>query len=242
MQEKQTAPHPAGLALADVYYILFRRKWLIASFAVLGVVAAIVVSVLMPRIYQSEAQLYVRYVLESPSPSQVGPDDGRIRDDTGERQSNNELAILSSLDLAQQVADAVGPEKILSHGVGSNRYQAAIVIRENLVAVAPKRSNVIRVAFQHSDPAIVQLVLSRVIDFYFKKHAEIHAVGAFDEFLTQETDQLRSRLVQTEEQLRLVKAKAGVISLEETKHILVDYLTLSPKGTILTVNDRKVTN
>src|SRR5438046_814719 len=220
MQENQTAPHPAGLALADVYYVLLRRKWLIASFAVLGVVAAIVVSWLMPRVYQSEAQLYIRYVLESRSPSQVGPDDRRIRqtEETGESLINNELAILSSLDLAQQVADVIGPEKFLGHGRGgSNRYDAAVVIQRNLQAEARKRSNVIRVAFQHSDPGVVQLVLNRVIEFYFKKHAEIHAVGAFDEFLTQETDQLRSRLVQTEEQLRLAKAKAGVISIEETK-------------------------
>ncbi len=220
MQENQTAPHPAGLALADVYYVLFRRKWLIASFAVLGIVAAIVVSLLIPRVYQSEAQLYIRYVVESRSPSQVGPDDRRIRalDEGGESVINNELAILSSLDLAQQVADAIGPEKLLGHGQGgSNRYDAAVVIQRNLQAEARKRSNVIRVAFQHSDPGVVQLVLGRVIDFYFKKHAEIHAVGAFDEFLTQETDQLRSRLMQTEEQLRLAKAKAGVISIEETK-------------------------
>src|SRR6266576_1812604 len=131
MQENQTAPHPDGFALADVYYVLFRRKWLIASFAVLGVVAAIVVSWLMPRVYQSEAQLYLRYVLESPSPSQVGPDH-RIRqfDEAGEAGGatamNTELAILSSLDLAQQVADAIGPEKILGHGQGgSNGYLAA---------------------------------------------------------------------------------------------------------------------
>jgi len=57
-----------------------------------------------------------------------------------------------------------------------------------------------------------------VIETYLKRHAEIHrAVGAFDEFLTQETDQLRNRLKETESELRKAKTNAGVISLDDTK-------------------------
>jgi len=57
-----------------------------------------------------------------------------------------------------------------------------------------------------------------VIDDYFKKHAEIHrAAGTSDDFLTQETDQLRSKLAQTEQELRKAKNKAGVISLDDSR-------------------------
>lgn len=217
MQDKLATQQPL-LSLSDVYHVLFRRKWLIIAFAMVGVIAALGVYTQMPRIYQSEAKLYVRYVLESRSPVQVGPDDRTIRqpDQRGENAINTELAILSSLDLAQQVADAIGPEKILGMGA-TNRYAAAVVIQKNLTVEAPRFSNVIRVTFQHSDPGIVQAVVTRLIDLYFKKHAEIHGVGAFDEFLTQETDQLRSRLILTEEKLRVAKAQAGVISLPEAK-------------------------
>jgi Mrp family chromosome partitioning ATPase len=49
-------------------------------------------------------------------------------------------------------------------------------------------------------------------------HVEIHrSAGMVGDFLAQETDQLRSRLSQTEDELRKAKAKAGVISVEDAK-------------------------
>jgi Mrp family chromosome partitioning ATPase len=77
---------------------------------------------------------------------------------------------------------------------------------------------VIRLVFQHLDPEIAQAVLQGIIDAYFKKHVEIHrGIGVFDNFLTQQTDQMRSRLAQTEKELREAQEKAGVISLEESR-------------------------
>ncbi|MEO7599362.1 MAG: hypothetical protein ABIV50_10545, partial [Opitutus sp.] len=71
-----------------------------------------------------------------------------------------------------------------------------------------------------------QPVLSEVIDQYLKMHLEIHrAVGIIGDFLIQETDQLRTRLAQTEEDLRKAKNKAGVISLEDTKNALTGQMS-----------------
>src|SRR5690606_16204246 len=79
-------------------------------------------------------------------------------------------------------------------------------------------SSVIQVLFEHSDPAIVQPVLRQVIDEYMRMHVAVHrSAGMVGDFLTQETDQLRSRLAQTEEELRRANSKAGVISVEDAK-------------------------
>ncbi len=99
----------------------------------------------------------------------------------------------------------------------NNRLAAAALIQNRLMAEVPKDSSVVRLTFQHSDPGVVQPVLKQLIDSYFKKHAQIHAVGAFDEFLTQETDQRRSQVAQIAADLRKAKAKVGVISLEDRK-------------------------
>jgi len=72
--------------------------------------------------------------------------------------------------------------------------------------------------FQHPDAGIVQPVLKGLIDSYLKKHAEVHqSRRTSDDFLTQQTDQLRSRLAQTDQELRKARNKAGVISLDDTK-------------------------
>ncbi len=211
-------PPPLNLSLGDVYHVLFRHKWKILLISGLGLIGSALLPAVKRVPYASEAKLYIRYVLESSSPT---PDatDPRIKlpDTRGESIINTELEILTSLDLAQQVADMIGPERIL--GVGAkDRFKAGTVVRKGLTAEVPKNSSVIRLTFQHPNPDIVQPVLQQLIELYFKKHTEIHAVGAFDDFLTQETDQLRSDLAKTEQELGRAKTNLGYYaSLEDAK-------------------------
>ena len=220
MSEHQAPGPPPKMTLGEILYIVFRHKWKILLLSLAGVAGTAALPFVRPPAYQSEARLYIRYVVESRSPGQVGDGDARIRspDVRGDSILNTEMEILTSMDLAQQVADAIGPEKVLARmGGGSDRLRAAFLIQKGLKAEVPRDTSVIHLAFQHRDPGIVQPVLKRLIEVYFKKHAEIHAVGAFDDFLTQETDQRRSQVAQTEEELRKAKAKAGIISLQDTK-------------------------
>jgi uncharacterized protein involved in exopolysaccharide biosynthesis/Mrp family chromosome partitioning ATPase len=208
------------MTLGDIYYVLFRHKWKIILCSVAGLVAAVTLYVLNPPPYQSEAELFIRYVLESRSPNPTVDGPKMISpDDQGQTIINSEIEILRSLDSAQHVADAIGPEKILAKaGGGKDRIQAAALVRKNLTVQVPIKSSVIRIVFQHPDAGIVQPVLNGLIDSYLKKHAEVHqSPGTSDDFLTQQTDQLRSRLSQTDQELRKARNKAGVISLEDTK-------------------------
>ena len=54
----------SGLNLYDVLYMLFRHKWTIACCAALGMVAAAAVFLLIPPVYESKAELFVRYVVD----------------------------------------------------------------------------------------------------------------------------------------------------------------------------------
>jgi uncharacterized protein involved in exopolysaccharide biosynthesis/Mrp family chromosome partitioning ATPase len=218
-QHRPTTTQGPGITLGDIYFVLFRHKWKIILSAAAGILAAVAALVVNRPLYQSEAKLFIRYILESKSPT---PDfmDSRIKStDTGANIINSEIEILTSLDLAQQVVDTIGAEKILAKaGGGKDRNQAATLVKEGLSVEVPYKSSVIRIVFQHPDPEVVQPVLNEVIDDYFKKHAEIHrAAGTSDDFLTQETDQLRSKLAQTEQELRKAKNKAGVISLDDSR-------------------------
>jgi succinoglycan biosynthesis transport protein ExoP len=211
---------PAGLnlSLGDVYHILFRHKWKILLISGLGLFGSVILPLIKKVPYSSEAKLYIRYVVESSTPT---PDtnDPRIRspETRGDSIINTELEILTSLDLAQQVADTIGVEKILGPGPG-DRFRAAAIVRKSLTAEMTKNSPVIRLTYQHNNPDIVQPILQQIVYLYAKKHTEIHAVGAFDDFLTQETDQLRSDLSKTEQELGRAKTNLGYYaSLEDAK-------------------------
>ena len=212
-------PPPAGLTLGDIYYVLFRHKWKIVLISILGLIVAIVLQFVWPRQYQSGARIFIKYVQDTKSPAQFAPGDARVRtpDDRGDNILNTELEILTSLDLAQEVATNIGPEKILATvGGGADPVKAGMLIHNNLLPEVPKKSSVIRVVFQHPDPTLVQPVLAQLIRGYLNRHAEIHR-GSFDDLLTRETDELRTRLTQTEEALRRAITNAGIISLEDSR-------------------------
>src|SRR5437867_4594541 len=110
--------HPVGLDFRDICYVLFRHKWKIVSFSVAGILGAALLLVVRPPVYQSEAKLFVRYVLEQGETRPLNPTatDAQIRspDSRGEGIINTEKEILGSFDLASQVANLIGPEKILT--------------------------------------------------------------------------------------------------------------------------------
>lgn len=206
--------------LGEVYYILFRHKWKLISCTLLGLSAALAFFFLSKPLFQSEAKLFVRYVVTEGKTVPTGPDDGvrKSPDMRGETIIASEQQILTSFDVAVRTAERVGPEKLLGDAPGGDASAAASVIRKGLTVDAPKFSSVIQVSFQHGDSTLVQPVLRELVEQYLKMHVEVHrAAGMVGDFLAQETDQLRSRLIQTEDELRKANQKAGVISIDEAK-------------------------
>lgn len=219
---------PQGIKLSDVYYMLFRHKWKIIFFAIVGLGLTAYLFRTHPLGYVSQAKLLIRYVRESRSVDTTLPSGTVVSPDSrGDNILNTESEIITSFDLAVQVADAIGPERILAAtGGGSNRLAAASVIRSGLTVEVPRRSNTLLVQFEHPDPELAQSVLRQIIEAYKRKHAEVHrALGIADEFLTKQTDELRTRLGQTEEELRRIKSKAGVFLVDESKKVITDQLS-----------------
>ncbi len=217
-----------AIGVGDIYYVLFKHKWKIIGFTLIGLFAAAAVYRSWPDIiYKSDAKLFIRYIQETGAPLNVS-EDAQIKstDQRGETIISSEVEILTSMDLAKQVALNIGPERILeAYGGGSNLDAAAGVIRGGIEASAPRGSRVLGIKFQHPDGAITQPVLSMLIEEYLKRHLEIHmSTGMFDDLLQKETQVLREHLQKTEEELRRLKEKAGVLSLAEAKQAFAEQM------------------
>ena len=205
------------MGLDDVYYALFRHKWKIIILFLGGILAAGVIYRLKPPDYQSDAELFIRYVAESASPS---PDSSETRvpvtEATPENAINSEIQVLISLDVAKQAAESIGPDKILGKSGGNYPVRSAAFINSHLKVTPLPRSSVLQLEFKHPDPELVQPVLSQVIEQYFKKYQEVHmAAGMFNEFVRKEIDQLKGELEETETQLRKTRNDAGVVTPTE---------------------------
>ena len=218
MAESRREPHHhSGLQLNDVLFVLFKRKWTVVLCGLLGVIAAAAVYFLWPAMYQSEAKLLVRYVVERSGVDPVEAEKAvTASSDEGERVIGAEIEILTSWDLAVQVADAVGPNRL---GAAS-KEAAAMSILSGLKVVSNKASNIIVISYKNHDPQTATAVLQELLSRYFVKHLEVHrSAGAFD-FVTQQTNQVRTRLSQTEDALRALKEKTGIASLKEGREAL----------------------
>ncbi len=203
---------PSTFSVADIVQALFKHKWKILLGAILGLVAAFTVQNLYTPVYESHAKLLVRYVLERTPIDSVDATSGKTTDNV----LGSEVEILTSWDLALQVAEAVGPKRLLPGVAVPNKVEAAGVVSSGVRVAASRGSNIIIVSYTNPDPQLAVVVLDELLSRYFTKHLEVHrSAGAFD-FVTQQTDQVRSRLNETEDALKALKSKAGIINVADS--------------------------
>ncbi len=218
MPENRTEPEHSNFNLTSVLIAIFKWKRTILGFTLLGIIAAAAVYFLYPTVYESDARLLVRYVLER---SGYDPVDAV----SGQRGSGGlttdgiiaaEVSIITSWDLSVQVAEALGPNRVLPNSKSPSVVAAAGAINSGLSTTTAKGSNIIGVAYVNNKPEVATAVLNELVNRYFTKHLEVHrSAGAFD-FVSQQTDQIRARLNQTEDALKTLKAKTGVMSLQDS--------------------------
>jgi uncharacterized protein involved in exopolysaccharide biosynthesis/Mrp family chromosome partitioning ATPase len=217
---------PQAIAPGDIYFILFRHKWKIILLSLAGIVAAATYWWFYPPPFKSESKLFIRYVLDNRS---VNTDSKNTQmsspDVMGQSIINSEMEILTSYDLAQEAAKDIGPEKILAkYGGGNDPTKAAEIIKKNLLVESPKQDSVIQVAYTSADPIMVQPVLSEIISDYLDKHVQVHESSMSDDYLSQETAQLRSQIDETESELRAAKNAAGIISVPDAEKSYTDQI------------------
>ena len=221
---------PPNLNLGDIYYVLFRHKWKIVLCFLAGIGGAAYMYKKDVPPFQSQARLLVRYIFaESKSAGPANTTQNKIMaDERGATIMGTEKEILQSSNLAAEVAAAVGPERILAKAGGGKELGLAVAfIRSNLTVTVPQASTVIHLSFKHPDPDLAQTILRETIDRYHKLHVEAHrASGLLGEGLVQEVDTLRSRLAQTEDELRKAMNRAGVtLSVESTRAAYANQMT-----------------
>jgi uncharacterized protein involved in exopolysaccharide biosynthesis/Mrp family chromosome partitioning ATPase len=213
---RRDSQHHSGINLSDILFALFRRKRIIIVFAVLGIIAAAAIYFLVPPSYESQAKLLVRYVLERSAVDPIEAEKaGANSNSEADRVIGAEIEILTSWDLAVQVAHAIGPKRLLPTANAPTDSEAARSIIFGLKVISNKGSNIILISYKNTNPELATLVLQELLSLYFVKHLEVHrSAGAFD-FVAQQTDQVRARLNQTEDALKSVREKTGIPSLKE---------------------------
>lgn len=215
MKKSQPQSPKEAFGVQDVIYILFKHKWKIMILSLLGFTASAVVYLNRKPLYESQAKLLVRYVLNrntvDPFQSQMNPTGG-----PGDSIINTEIEILNSEDLAKAVAEAVGVAKLMPLSGGNAKIEdGAGLIRSQLnVAVAPG-SNVVHINYSDADPDLSVAVLGELVQQYFIKHLQIHRSANAFELVSKQAEEVRQRLTETEVELDTLRTKSGITTLVE---------------------------
>ncbi|HUA69295.1 MAG TPA: Wzz/FepE/Etk N-terminal domain-containing protein, partial [Candidatus Saccharimonadales bacterium] len=104
MNTSRKIEYQPGMTLGDIYFVIFRHKWIIIILALAGMAAAAAFYYLKPPLYQSQAELLIKYVPETRSYT-VGNENANVivPGSSGDDIINSEIQILTSLDLAEEV-------------------------------------------------------------------------------------------------------------------------------------------
>lgn len=208
------------MTLYEIFYFLFRNKWLIIVGILSGAIAAGAVFMLKPREYRSDAKLLVRYVSDTVI---VDPAMSGERVLTPGRPSDSvigtEVDILSSAELVIAAAKALTD----AAGAKTNRVAVPMTAREigkNFRVQVAKNSSTILVSLDGPSPESTQQALGELIKAYLIKHQEVHKDPGVFEFISRQTDEMRTRVNNTEDELRRVKNQAGITSFADSRALV----------------------
>ncbi len=208
--------------MGDIAYVLFKHKWKIILISFLGVAAAAVSYFTAPSLYDSQAKLMVRYVVDR---SAVDQNPTSLNSQGAESVIQSELEILTSWDLAEKVGKRAGMQDLAPKTKTPalpevTAMAAASAIRAGLKASAVKGSNVIWVDFKHSNPDLAQKALDQLIQEYFIKHLAIHRSREAADFVSAKVEQSRTNLKGFDAELMQLKSANGIVSLPESMRMI----------------------
>jgi uncharacterized protein involved in exopolysaccharide biosynthesis/Mrp family chromosome partitioning ATPase len=211
-------PHASSMGIADVYFVVFRRKWLLLGGLVLGTLAAGALWKVKAPLFQSTAKIMVRYVRESGLVNVDPTTLVRAPIAVGANPLATEGEILTSLDVAQEAAAAVGPELICPKIGTTNPIVASLYIKSHVKVEISPQLDVITITSRHESGQVASNILHQVIEAYLKKHNKVHSdTGGSVENLLKQRDQYREAITNADAEIKNLKSSVGIFSLEEFK-------------------------
>jgi len=225
-------------SLRDLYYVFFRHKWKMVLFFLAVAVTVAVGTFLVAEVYRSEARLLVQIGRESVTldpTATTATGQTVFLGQARENEVKSEMEILRSRELAEKVVDSIGPEEITKRPAAfgkalerldvldslSIRDRAVLKVMKKLNIDALENSNIIGISFDGRSPEVAQSVVAKLVELYLEKHIAVHQTAGSHEFFLQQSDRLRNKLAESENELRNLKDATGISSLEEQRTIIV---------------------
>ena len=225
-------PKAPAIGLREILTIGFKYKYKIILFFLVGMLVSPVVYYLIPRVYQAQAQMMVKFGWEY----MYGPElaiQGKSSVSPYARNEvvNSEIQILDSRDLKERVLSTVGVQKMYpeidkaskKNKDGPPALELALIQFEKDFSVKPiSGSSVVEISLKGTNPQVLAEALNQLIYFYGVKRLEIFKDPKSILFLEKKVAEYRQDLQSTEDELQSFKQQTKVYSLDEQRSLLLN--------------------
>ncbi|GJM27048.1 MAG: hypothetical protein DHS20C16_34630 [Phycisphaerae bacterium] len=224
----------AKLSLVEVLSVIFRHKWKAVTVSGLVVAATLIGVSLMQDSYRSEAKIMMRDVIRTISldPSSSDTVTGEYR--PMKERATDELAILTSQELAENLVTTIGPLAVLppnskdtvlavtidgAHERTSDESEFHnLAVKTIKLGLESKiEGNVISLAYESSTPESAHAVLDGLVSNYQDRHREIMSASVSPEFFTEKAEVVLEQLTTAQNDLDALRAEYNLGDVTEQK-------------------------
>jgi uncharacterized protein involved in exopolysaccharide biosynthesis len=201
-----TGPEGAGLDLAALLRIIANWRWMILGAVALGIVAAIIITLLTTPTYRSWVILEV-----NPPTVEIMDEQSRDRSSTGVNSWDyvaTQVGLLSSHSIAERAAQdlnlANNKDFVESRGDASTRLTiAAAKVADGLDVEAPEEGQLIRYSFVAESPQLSATIANQIAESFINSNLQrrYEASAYARNFLEKQIAKTRKDLERSERQL-----------------------------------------
>jgi uncharacterized protein involved in exopolysaccharide biosynthesis len=230
--------------LRDLMAVGFRhRRLMLLSFLVIFL-GTLVATLLMPRQYETHMKILVKRERVDPVVSPESNTPALLSRDLTEEDVNSEVELLKGRDLLEKVVIACGLHTIQKEpfygpwlealagkpdpaAAGQDmRIPRAVRSLEKKIKVEPlRKSKMIEVSYEGSDPQLAAKVLQTLASLYLEKHLAVNRPPGALDFFQQQTEQYRGNLAEAEKKLSGFGKEQNVVAPQIEKEIVLRKLS-----------------
>ncbi len=214
-------------------------KVVVACVVCVGAAAAY--TALAPMYYGSEAKIFVRLGHESVALDPTATTTGQTVSvqDLRETELNSVFEMLTSRMILEGIVDHFGPAFVLGTNdpqelplrdptlldklnpltTYSRRDEAIQTLAKRLSVTNAKKSDVITIFCEGQTPESASAIVQQAIDLARDSHTRVNRIAGSLDFFTEQTAAEQKRLIGLEDQLRELKDRTGVSSLDQQREI-----------------------
>jgi len=211
-----------------VVYVLFRRKWAMLSTFLAVMVVAVAYCLLATERYESESDLYVNFSRDTSSPVNTPSGVGQAQEALDQQNILNSLIqMLTSGSLVDEVITEIGLKKLYPGIVASPPSSGTPLgaaerrmIKHDLKVEVAKNANIIQVTYKHPDPELAAKTANLLVNKFIARELAVLR-DPQSNFLQEQLEQYRTKLVQSEAALDEFSKQTGISSLDEERTLLL---------------------